>query len=86
MLVPQQETDHAERGRSPEQEHPLHKVRARPVDLHAEIGKAALRNGLLVRSDVHMVTFAPPLVVEEADLVTMVEILARSAREVLREV
>ena len=50
------------------------------------IGKAALRNGLLVRSDVHMVTFAPPLVVEEADLVAMVEILARSAREVLRDV
>jgi len=49
------------------------------------IGKAALRNGLLVRSDTHMVTFAPPLVVEEADLVAMVDILARSAREVLRE-
>jgi len=49
------------------------------------IGKAALRNGLLVRSDAHMVTFAPPLVVEEPDLAAMVEILARSARETLRE-
>jgi adenosylmethionine-8-amino-7-oxononanoate aminotransferase len=55
------------------------------VGIGKRIGKAALRNGLLVRSDAHMVTFAPPLVVEEADLAAMVAILARSAREVLAE-
>jgi adenosylmethionine-8-amino-7-oxononanoate aminotransferase len=49
------------------------------------VGKASLRNGLLVRSDAHMVTLAPPLVVEEGDLDAMVTILARSVREVLRE-
>lgn len=55
------------------------------VGIGKRIGKAALRNGLLVRSDAHMVTFAPPLVVEEADLAAMVAIVARSAREVLAE-
>jgi adenosylmethionine-8-amino-7-oxononanoate aminotransferase len=56
------------------------------VGIGRRIGKAALRNGLLVRSDAHMVTFAPPLVVEEADLTAMVDILTRSARQVLREI
>src|SRR5438270_1360290 len=43
MLVPQEQADYTERRRSPEQERPLHQVRARPLALHVEIGDAALQ-------------------------------------------
>ncbi len=49
------------------------------------IGKQALRNGLLLRFDPHWIAFGPPLIVTEADIDQMVEILASSIREVLRE-
>lgn len=48
------------------------------------VGRTALRNGLLLRSDPHWVAFAPPLIVSEADMQAMVEILRDSVREVLR--
>jgi adenosylmethionine-8-amino-7-oxononanoate aminotransferase len=50
------------------------------------IGKQALRNGLLLRFDPHWVAFGPPLIVTEADIDQMVDILEQSIREVLREV
>jgi adenosylmethionine-8-amino-7-oxononanoate aminotransferase len=50
------------------------------------IGKQALRNGLLLRFDPHWVAFGPPLIVTEADIDQMVDILELSIREVLREV
>ena len=55
------------------------------VNLGLRIGKQALRNGLLLRYDPHWIAFGPPLVVTEADIDTMVDVLTRSIREVLRE-
>jgi adenosylmethionine-8-amino-7-oxononanoate aminotransferase len=50
------------------------------------IGRRALENGLLIRFDPHWIAFGPPLVVGEADVDAMVDILEQSIREVLREV
>jgi adenosylmethionine-8-amino-7-oxononanoate aminotransferase len=48
------------------------------------VGKTALRNGLLLRSEANWVAFAPPLIVTETDMKAMVDILCASVREVLR--
>lgn len=48
------------------------------------VGKTALRNGLLLRSEANWVAFAPPLIVTEEDMKAMVDILAASVREVLK--
>ncbi len=44
-----------------------------------------LDNGLLLRFDPHWVAFGPALIVTEADIDQMVDILEQSIREVLRE-
>jgi adenosylmethionine-8-amino-7-oxononanoate aminotransferase len=56
-----------------------------PADtkLGLRIGKQALRNGLLLRFDPNWIAFGPPLIVTEADIDQMVEILEVSTREVL---
>ncbi len=56
------------------------------VDIGLRIGKQALWNGLLLRFDPHWIAFGPPLVVTEADIDQMMDILEQSIREVLREV
>lgn len=48
------------------------------------VGKTALKNGLLLRSETNWVAFAPPLIVSEADVKAMVDILRDSVREVVR--
>lgn len=50
------------------------------------VGKMALKNGLLLRSEPNWVAFAPPLIVTEEDMKAMVDILAASVREVLKTV
>jgi adenosylmethionine-8-amino-7-oxononanoate aminotransferase len=56
------------------------------TQLGLRIGKRALANGLLLRFDPHWFAFGPPLIVTEADIDQMVDILELSMREVLREV
>jgi adenosylmethionine-8-amino-7-oxononanoate aminotransferase len=55
------------------------------VAIGVKIGKKALQNGLLLRFDPHWVAFAPPLIITETEIVQMVDILVRSAKEVLAQ-
>ncbi|MBI4840182.1 MAG: aspartate aminotransferase family protein [candidate division NC10 bacterium] len=55
------------------------------INIGLRIGKRALHHGLLLRFDPHWIAFAPPLIVTERDIDTMVNILERSIQEVLRE-
>ena len=55
------------------------------INLGLRIGKRALHHGLLLRFDPHWIAFGPPLIVTEQEIDTMVDILERSIREVLRE-
>jgi adenosylmethionine-8-amino-7-oxononanoate aminotransferase len=55
------------------------------VKFGLRVGKRCLDHGLLLRFDPHWVAFGPALIVTEADIDTMVDILEQSIREVLRE-
>jgi len=50
-----------------------------------KVGRRCLDHGLLLRFDPHWVAFGPALIVTEADVEKMVDILGQSIREVLRE-
>jgi adenosylmethionine-8-amino-7-oxononanoate aminotransferase len=50
------------------------------------VGKACLKNGLILRSDANTVTLAPPLISTEAQIEEMVSILAKSLEQVLMEI
>ncbi len=49
------------------------------------VGKRALANGLLLRYDPHWIAFAPPLIIERAEIDLAVDILADSIRAELKE-
>ena len=55
------------------------------VKFGLRVGKRCLDHGLLLRFDPQWVAFGPALIVTEADIDTMVDILEQSSREVLRE-
>jgi adenosylmethionine-8-amino-7-oxononanoate aminotransferase len=55
------------------------------VKFGLRVGKRCLDHGLLLRFDPHWVAFGPALIVTEADVDQMVDILEQSVREVLRE-
>jgi adenosylmethionine-8-amino-7-oxononanoate aminotransferase len=55
------------------------------VKFGVEVGRRCLHHGLLLRFDPHWIAFGPALIVTEADIDQMVDILARSVREVLSE-
>ncbi|RMF83827.1 MAG: aspartate aminotransferase family protein [Nitrospinota bacterium] len=56
------------------------------VALGILVGKACLKNGLILRADAHTVTLAPPLITTEAQSEEMVHILAQSLEQVLQEI
>lgn len=49
------------------------------------VGKRALRKGLLLRYDPHWIAFAPPLIIEKAEIDLAVSILAESIADELKE-
>jgi len=49
------------------------------------VAQRALRNGLVMRGDLHTISLAPPLIVTEGDIDAMVAIVRRSLQEVLAE-
>jgi adenosylmethionine-8-amino-7-oxononanoate aminotransferase len=55
------------------------------VPFGLRVGKRCLDHGLLLRFDPHWVAFGPALIVTAAEVDQMVDILALSVREVLRE-
>jgi adenosylmethionine-8-amino-7-oxononanoate aminotransferase len=55
------------------------------VNFGLRVGRRCLQHGLLLRFDPHWVAFGPALIVTEADVDHMVDILEQSIREVLRE-
>ena len=48
-----------------------------------QVGRTALKKGLILRYDPHWIAFAPPLIVTEGELDEMVAIFGESIREVL---
>lgn len=50
-----------------------------------KVGKACLKNGLILRSDANTVTLAPPLITTEAQIDEMISILSKSLETVLME-
>ncbi len=52
----------------------------------SRVAQQALRNGLVMRGDLHTITLAPPLIVTEEDVDAMVAILRKSLQGVLKEV
>lgn len=59
---------------------------AEGVNLGLRIGKAALKKGLFLRSDPHWIAFAPPLIITDEEVDTMMDIFSESTREVLATV
>jgi adenosylmethionine-8-amino-7-oxononanoate aminotransferase len=49
------------------------------------VAQQALRNGLVMRGDLHTISLAPPLIVTEKEIDAMVAIVRRSLQEVLAE-
>jgi len=49
------------------------------------VAQRALRNGLVMRGDLHTISLAPPLIVTEEDIDAMVAIVRKSLQEVLAE-
>jgi adenosylmethionine-8-amino-7-oxononanoate aminotransferase len=56
------------------------------VSFGVQVGKAALRRGLIIRADPHWVALAPPLVIERGEIDEMVNRLSDSIQEVLSSV
>ena len=53
------------------------------VNFGLRVGKNALKNGLVVRSDPNWVAFAPPLIISDDEVDTMMDIFADSTKEAL---
>ncbi|MBI4552062.1 MAG: aspartate aminotransferase family protein [Candidatus Latescibacteria bacterium] len=53
------------------------------IKFGVQVGKTALRNGLLTRFDPHWVAFAPPLIITKDEIDIMVDIVTESVKEVL---
>jgi adenosylmethionine-8-amino-7-oxononanoate aminotransferase len=51
-----------------------------------QVGKAAIRHGLIIRADPHWIAVAPPLVIERDEIETMMDRLSDSIEEVLVKV
>jgi adenosylmethionine-8-amino-7-oxononanoate aminotransferase len=56
------------------------------VNFGLQIGKIALKKGLFLRSDPHWIAFAPPLIITDDEVDTMMDIFSDSTREVLATV
>ncbi len=56
------------------------------VAIGSRVAQQALRNGLVMRGDLHTISLAPPLIVTEEDIDAMVAIVRKSLQEVLAEV
>jgi adenosylmethionine-8-amino-7-oxononanoate aminotransferase len=48
-----------------------------------QVGKAAIKNGLIIRADPHWIAVAPPLVIEPDEIEIMMDRLSASIEEVL---
>jgi adenosylmethionine-8-amino-7-oxononanoate aminotransferase len=59
---------------------------AEGVNIGLKIGKLALRKGLFLRSDPHWVAFAPPLIISDQEVDTMMDIFSDSVKEVVSTV
>lgn len=51
-----------------------------------QVGKAAIKNGLIIRADPHWIAVAPPLVIEKDEIDAMMDRLSDSIDEVLAKV
>jgi adenosylmethionine-8-amino-7-oxononanoate aminotransferase len=51
-----------------------------------QVGKAALKRGLIIRADPHWIAVAPPLIIEKDDIDTMMDRVSQSIEEVLASV
>jgi adenosylmethionine-8-amino-7-oxononanoate aminotransferase len=56
------------------------------VSFGLQVGKAALRHGLIIRADPHWVALAPPLVIERGEIDEMMNRFSDSVLEVLSSV
>lgn len=56
------------------------------VNLGLKIGKLALKKGLFLRSDPHWIAFAPPLIISDDEVETMMDIFSESTKEALAAV
>ncbi len=56
------------------------------IAVGSRVAQQALRNGLVMRGDLHTISLAPPLIVTEEDVDAMVAIVRKSLQEVLAEV
>jgi len=56
------------------------------VNFGLKVGKAALGKGLFLRSDPHWIAFAPPLIITDQEVDTMMDIFSDSVKEVLATV
>ncbi len=56
------------------------------VSFGLQVGKAALRHGLIIRADPHWVALAPPLVIEKGEIDEMINRFSDSVQEVLSSV
>jgi adenosylmethionine-8-amino-7-oxononanoate aminotransferase len=54
------------------------------VKFGLQVGKRALENGLLLRFDPDWIAVAPPLVISEAEVDQMMDILTQSVKDVLQ--
>ncbi len=51
-----------------------------------QVGKAAIKNGLIIRADPHWVAVAPPLIIDKDEIEIMMDRLSQSIEEVLARV
>ncbi|MDA4135566.1 MAG: aspartate aminotransferase family protein [Thaumarchaeota archaeon] len=56
------------------------------LNLGLKIGKIALKKGLFLRSDPHWIAFAPPLIISDDEVDTMMDIFSESTKEALATV